>query len=278
MMAKKTVFLTLVVLIAGSVFWLTVKALSAASAGPAIQAQDSCIQPTGKAIQACREMEQHILAATVRIELAGWIVAGNESSYQIENAVGHATIKGGRYLVTHNHFGIPLSIRPRDGEQEVYTVVTLTNNRGEKLFEGPLSDFELAWEDAQTLVFAYKDGALFDKLGLVSAEFVDWSSVPLEVGTEVAQIDWDGATTRVDWAKVKEINVNEGVPRVLLDDDVTLGASGGGIFWQGVHVANNWMQVQQYDEDSGALVDIITKGALNSIRITGDPGQEIPSI
>jgi hypothetical protein len=278
MMAKKILFLTLVGLIVGSVFWLIVKVPSAASAEPAVQAQDSCIQPTGKAIQVCREIEQHILAATVRIELAGWVVADDESSFEIENAVGHATIKGGRYLVTHNHFGIPLSIRPRDGEREVYTAVTLTNNRGEKLFESPLSDFELAWEDPQTLVFAYKDGALFDKLGLVSAEFGDWSSVPLEAGMEVAQIDWDGSTTRVDWAKVKAINVEEGVPRVVLDDDVTLGASGGGIFWQGVHVANNWMQVQQYDEDSGSLIDIITKGALNSIRIADDPGQESPSV
>jgi hypothetical protein len=218
--------------------------------------------------QACRELERRILAATVRIELQGWSVADDESGYNIDSTVGHATVRDGRYLVTHNHFSIPLSIRPHDGESEVYTTVTLSDSSGQTLFKGPISDFELAWEDPETLVFAYKDENLFQDMGLVPAEFGDWLSIPLKVGMEVAQVDWDGETTRVDWTMVQEVDVKDGVPRLVLADDVTLGASGGGIFWHGIHIANNWLLIQHYDE-SGTLDGAMTKVALNSVPVSG---------
>jgi hypothetical protein len=203
------------------------------------------------------------------------MVSDDESGYEIDSIVGHATVKEGRFLVTHNHFRIPLSIRPRDGEPEVYAVVKLSNSRGELLFEGPLSDFELVWEDPEALVISPKEEGLLEKLGIASAEFSDWSTVPLEAGMEVGQVDWDGATTRVDWVTIQEVKVEDGVPRLVLADDVTPGASGGGIFWRGVHIANNWAMVQQF-EGSGALVDIVTKVALNSAQIAGESSQTLP--
>lgn len=274
-MAKKLLLLILVSLIARSIFWLGANVPSALSANLTVRTPESCIQPRGKAEQACRELEKHILAATVRMELVSWIVSDDESGYELDSIVGHATIKEGRYLVTHNHFRIPLSIRHRDGEPEVYVVVKLSNSSGKLLFEGPLSDFELVWEDPEALVITPKEDGLLEKLGFVSAEFSDWPTVPLEAGMEVAQVDWDGATTRVDWVTVQEVKVEDGVPRLVLADDVTPGASGGGIFWRGVHIANNWAMVQQF-EGSGALVNTVTKVALNSAQIAGEAGQTLP--
>jgi len=259
----------LVIILAGIL--LSVKADAVAplgSPGDLIQALESnitCGKPTMANADACRQIEEQILNSTVRIRIETWIVMPDESGYDIDFSEGHATVKDGRYLVTHNHFSVSLSIRPREGEPEAYGVVTLSNTDGETLFRGPLSDFELVWEDPETLVIAHKDDDFFEKLGFVSAEFKDWSSVPLATGIEVAQVDWNGATTRVDWAIVQEINVEDGVPWLVLSDDVTIGASGGGVFWQGVHIAHNWLLASQLSE-SGALI-AVTKAALNSAQV-----------
>jgi hypothetical protein len=275
-MVKKVLLLTLVSLIAKSGLSLVIRWPLTVPAGAIVQTQESCAMPTDRVAQACREMEQRILAATVRIELQGWSVADGESGYNIDYTVGHATIRDGRYLITHNHFRIPLSIRSQNGESEVYTTVTLFDSSGELLFKGPISDFALAWEDPQTLVFVYKGEELFQDAGIVSAEFSDWSSIPLKAGMEVAQVDWDGTTTRVDWTTVQEVDVEDGVPRLVLADDVTLGASGGGIFWQGIHIANNWLLVQHYGT-SGTLTDTTTKVALNSTPVSGKLSQGLDS-
>jgi len=273
-MARKVLLLTLVGLIAKGIILFSNRAPLAVEGDPTVAAPQSCAQPKGKAVQACRELEQRILAATVRIELQSWKVADDESGYDIDYKVSHATIKDSRYLVTHNHYSIPLAIRPQDGEPEVYVAVTLSDSSGETLFKGSISDFELAWEDPETLILAYKGEDLFQDKGMVSAEFSDWSTVPLKAGMEVAQVDWDGATTRVDWTTVQEVNVEDGVPRLVLADGVTLGASGGGIFWHGIHIANNWLLVQHYGE-LGALTDTMTKVALNSAPVTSGPSQAL---
>jgi hypothetical protein len=276
MMVKKVLLLTLVSLIAKSGLSFVSRMPLTVLAEAFVQTQESCAQPTGEMAHTCRELEQRILAATVRIELQGWTVADDESSYDIDYTVGHATVRDGRYLITHNHFRIPLSIRPQDGESEVYTSVILSDSNGETFFKGPISDFELAWEDPETLVFAYKDEKPFQDAGIISAEFSDWSSIPLKVGMEVAQVDWDGATTRVDWTTVQEVDIEDGVPRLVLADGVTLGASGGGIFWHGIHIANNWLLVQHYGE-SGTLTDTTTKVALNSTPVSGEVSQGLSS-
>lgn len=275
-MVKKVLLLTVVSLIAKSGLSFAIRLPLTVPVEAIIETQESCAQPSGKMAQTCRELEQRILAATVRIELQGWTVADDESGYDIDYTVGHATIKEGRYLITHNHFRIPLSIRLQEGTSEVYTMVTLSDSSGQTLFKGPISDFEIAWEDPETLVFAYKDEELFQDANIVSAEVSDWSSIPLKVGMEVAQVDWDGATTRVDWTTVQEVDVEDGVPRLVLADGVTLGASGGGIFWQGIHIANNWLSVQYYG-NSGTLTDTTTKVALNSTPVSGKLSQGLNS-
>jgi hypothetical protein len=231
----------------------------------------TCSNPTMANADARQQIEEQILKTTVRISIETWVVKANESGnevepgYEIEFSERHTTIKDDRYLVTHNHFSMPLSIRPREGEPEAYGIVTLFNSNGEQVFKGLLSNFELVWDDPETLVIAHKENGFFEKLAFISAEFKDWSSVTWAVGMEVAQVDWDGATTRVDWATIQEVKVEDEVPWLVLSDDVTIGASGGGIFWQDIHVANNWLLMRQIDE-SGAL-SFVTKVALNSAQV-----------
>jgi hypothetical protein len=92
-----------------------------------------------------------------------------------------------------------------------------------RLSHGEDLDAEVVAEDAEALVIAPKEDGLLGKLGFVSAAFEDWSTVPREVGMEVAQVDWDGVTTRADWALVQEVNIEDGVPRLVLDDGVAQG-------------------------------------------------------
>jgi hypothetical protein len=198
--------------------------------------------------------------------IESWIVRPDEKGYDIEYTLGHGTVMAGRYLVTHNHFEVPLNIMQRPGDAGSYGVVYLYNSSGELLHKGPLSDFELARSDVETLVFAHKEAGFFEDLGIASAGYAAWPAVMLEPEMEVAQVDWDGETARVDWVNVKEVILNNGTPRLVLDDGVLQGASGGGIFWQGIHVANNW-QLHEKIDASGAVVEAVTTVALNSAGI-----------
>jgi len=232
--------------------------------------------PTNAGAGTRQQIEERILNSTIRFYIETWIVKPGESGFDVDTVSGHGTLKDSRYLVTHNHFSTPPSGGSHQPAPDVYALVTLTNSDGQALFRGPLSDFEIVREDPETLVIAHKDEDLFQKLGFVSAEFKEWSSVPLEAGMEVAQVDWDGTTTRVDWTTIQEVSVDDGTPRLVLADDVTLGASGGGVFWQGNHIANNWLQVQELGA-SGELIDSTTKVALNSAAVAGGPSQVIAS-
>jgi hypothetical protein len=223
----------------------------------------SCGNPTPADTESCRQIEALILRSTVRFLITTWQVAPDESGYERAYSSGHGTVKDGRFLVTHNHFNIPLSIRAADGSSELYTTITLYNAAGRQLIVAPLPDFTLVWEEPETLVLAHKDDGFFEALGFASAAFAEAGAVALEAGMEVAQVDWDEDATRVDWAKVQEVEAKDGMPRLTLDDDVLVGASGGGVFRHGVHIGNNWAQIQQLDR-SGAMVAAVTWVALNT--------------
>ena len=235
---------------------------------------NSCDNPSAEKVETCQKLEEQILASTVQIVIQTWVVGENESGYYLDESVGHATVMGNDHLVTHNHFSIPLSIRQQNGDAAAYGVVKLFDAHGQKLFESPLSEFELAQEELETLVFSLKNKGQFEALGLRPAAFKEWTSLPLQPGMEVAQIDWDGATTRVDWTKVQEVKLDDGVPRLVLDDGAMPGASGGGIFWQGNHVANNW-RLEEMIEASGDVVDSVTTVALNSVEVVRWDGRPV---
>ncbi len=208
-----------------------------------------------------RLLEEQILDSTVRFGIESWVYRPADEGYDIDYSSGHGTVFEGRYLVTHNHFGIPLSFEP-GGDEGSYEIISLYDHNGRPVFKGSLSEFELVREAGEALVFAHPDEGFFEALGFHSAQFAAWDTVRLVKGTEVAQIDWDGDTTRVDWVRVKDVVLDNGTPRLVLDDGVLVGASGGGIFWQGVHVANNWLFQAKVGE-SGGTYDEVTTAALN---------------
>jgi hypothetical protein len=75
--------------------------------------------------------------------------------------------------------------------------------------------------------------------GQTPADFDTASSTGLQVGDQVAFINWDEGiigSTRVEWATVTDISSNA----VKFDVQVNFGASGGGVFFNGKHIANNW--------------------------------------
>jgi len=273
------VSLIIIILVTSLTLVIIARVVSEDTSGRTVQAtesNDASDTPASVNAGTRQQIEEHILKSTIRFYIETWTVKPGESGYGIDTVSGHGTLKDGRYLVTHNHFSTPPPGGSSEQESSDYALVTLTNSDGEALFRGPLSDFEIVWEDPETLVVTHRDSDLFQKLGYVSAEFKEWSSVPLEVGMEVAQVDWDGTTTRVDWTTVHEVSIDDGTPRLVLADGVTLGASGGGIFWQGSHIANNWLQVQALGA-SGELLDSTTKAALNSAPVAGGPSQIIAS-
>ena len=65
---------------------------------------------------------------------------------------------------------------------------------------------------------------------------------------------------------MQSVNVDEGAPRLVLADGVLPGASGGGIFLQGTHVANNW-QLEEKIGAGGVVIEAISTVALNSVGI-----------
>ncbi|GIK43942.1 MAG: hypothetical protein BroJett011_77750 [Chloroflexota bacterium] len=72
--------------------------------------ESSYANPVPQQQSECIEMEQRILAATVRLVLQRWIKNHSDDDYTFEGgSISLATIKDTRYLVTHNHHGITLS-------------------------------------------------------------------------------------------------------------------------------------------------------------------------
>lgn len=222
--------------------------------------QISCANPGPANAAYCYQMEQYILNTTARIRIESWVVKEDESGYAIDYSEGHATVKDGRSLVTHNHFSIPLSILQQgDGS---YSVIYLYNTEGLLLHKGSLSDFELLQQENESLVFTHKDANFLTQLGFTSAQFKDAGTYTIEIGSEIAQIDWDGQTTRVDWTTVTAVRLLDGTLVLVFDDDTLPGASGGGIFWNGEHIANNWRIEEQIDS-AGDTINTITIAALN---------------
>jgi hypothetical protein len=187
-------------------------------------------------------MEQRILAATVRIK---WHVEVKDNTgdgtAQTYGGVGHATIKDGRYLVTHNHFGEAMAML-HDPSKGGSTRFSIYKANGETLFHfrAPMTAFTVTPVGEETLVFDFGESRLFDLWGMASADFKAWPSLSLKPGTEVARVNWNRKTAYVEWTTIEAVIIEDGTPRVTLANSIEVGSSGGGIFWNGYHIANNW--------------------------------------
>ncbi|MDX1614413.1 MAG: hypothetical protein R3300_08890 [Candidatus Promineifilaceae bacterium] len=214
-----------------------------------------------------RQLEEQILGATVRLEITVW-APKREGGYALtDQSLGHATIIDGRYLVTHNHFSLTLA----DLNDGKLRKLSAYGPDGQPVLLGaPFHTFEVIVASAETLVFDFgtrgRLGAL-DYIGLDSAELANWDTLELKPGTQVAQVLWDGQTTSVAWVTITDVYYKDGTAVVELDSFARQGASGGGIFYQGAHIGNNWYQGTELNAVTREVSRQFTVAALNGADV-----------
>ena len=172
----------------------------------------------------------------------------------------------GRYLITHNHHTIPLSLSETGFDPDIYTRLLVFNVAGDLVNILPLTDFQIALREPQTLLLAYvgeDTDSPFGTVGLKVEQVQVGTAVLLEPDAEVAQINWDGQTTQVEWTQVTAVYPQHEPPCVELASQPQLGSSGGGIFWQGQHIGNTWLKGIRTGAANGGTCQY-SKAALNS--------------
>lgn len=217
----------------------------------------------------CRDVEEMILASTLRIEIDTSIIhIEGEGYYGSLHSNGHGTVMNGRYLLTHNHFTVPLNKLLADEFEGQFATVRLYTASGSLLWQGALTTAAVAYEDAEMLLleFQHRDGdGLFDVMNIPSAKFSAREISTVTPGEVMAQVNWDGNTAFVQWTEVKEAFYVEGVtPTLKLADCILGGSSGGGVFVHGEHIANNWSHANACLEETNDQSRLHSKAALNS--------------
>ena len=220
---------------------------------------------------ACQEQVAQILNATVRIELEYWsegqiIAETGSTQYEVAEATSHATLINKRYLITHNHF--PIS--PRELKEDASGPrlrLSLYTIQGEAILRGAsLRNFDVVAEWPETLVLDFRESGevLFKAFGVRSMPMATTAVTHLPAGTEVAQINWDGATTWVEWVRIERITAEQDVTQIILSSSVRKGASGGGVFWNGQHIGNNWTTNEVRNSVNGEVIDTYSVAAVNA--------------
>jgi hypothetical protein len=93
-------------------------------------------------------------------------------------------------------------------------------------------------------------------------------SMPLQPGMEVAQIDWDGSSSHINWVTIEAVNTDSVIPNVKLSDCLNSGASGGGVFWRGHHIGNNLSRSFKCNPELDFGTAYHSKVVLNSELVT----------
>lgn len=266
---SKQIFLIILVIAIGLAY-LGLGEHAVAMDSRTLESDSTCSSPTPERSLECHEMEQEILAATLRIEIRTWIVYVEGEGYMSYAGDGHGTVMGGRYLVTHNHFQLPLLELLADQSKSEQATVTLYTSDGQELWQGPLTAMDVAFEDSESLLLEFQDKngrGLFEALGIPSAGFVVSSQTSIRPGTEVAQINWDEERAYVQWTNVENIAEEGNTPVIRLSDCLVPGSSGGGIFWDGEHIANNWSRAYACAGATNDHVQFGSTAALNSVEL-----------
>ncbi len=237
---------------------------SLSDSGRDLENDISCSEPRPEMATICALREAYYLERTVRLEL--WHMIDQDGTRGECVDVSHATVLDGRYLVTHNHFPVPLTqLLDAPGDYAIRASVYRTN--GEIVLKDvPPTAFNLVLADEQTAVldfFEYAGQGLFEAVGVPSAMFASGETIRFAVDAELAQVDWDGETAHIDWVHLRQIVRDDGPPCLVIDNFVGHGASGGGVFWNGYHVGNNWTRVTELDSREGTVFDQFTVVALN---------------
>ena len=203
----------------------------------------SCADPIPSNVVNCQKIEQEILDSTVRLLMYTPIMYVEGSGVQIVNSNGHATVKEGRYLVSHNHYSEEVMALLQQGDPENLLTINVIDADGDIILRVPAQTVSVPVADRESIVldFGVKDGlGVFEALGLPSAQFRESSFSTVQPGMEVAQIDWDGWSSHLVWTTIEAVTTVSDTPIVKLSSCIRSGASGGGLFWQGVHIGNNW--------------------------------------
>ena len=96
----------------------------------------SCNKPIPNMQLVCTEMEADILAVTVRLVFREYALDGTGKFIQVDSSIGHGTVVDGRYLLTHNHYGLSLE-ESDDGRKRT---VSLQHTNGDPILkEAPFS-------------------------------------------------------------------------------------------------------------------------------------------
>jgi len=227
----------------------------------------SCANPIPAMVATCQAIEAEILASTVRILMYTPLMHVEGFGVRIINGMGHATIKDGRYLITHNHYDKTIFSMLGQGDPEDLITIDIFDTNGQVILQVPGQTLSVLVVDHETVVFDFgkEDGlGFFAAHGLPSAKFMAQPPMPIKPGMEVAQIDWDGSSSHIDWITINAITTLSDTPTVQLSNCIKTGASGGGVFWQGVHIGNNWSRTAQCDQGISSESAPHTSVALNS--------------
>lgn len=232
-------------------------------------AQDSerngrCHTPTPADKVYCEAQAAAILASTVRLELHRWLDEEGKRGEHITGGIGHGTVVNGRYIITHNHYGIPLA--SLEGAAGEHLRLTVYDANGVTLLESvQASTFSVAFQTEETIVLdfgTYVDQGLFEMLGIPSAPYQNWQALSLTPDAELAQINWDNNIAFVEWVSIQKLHVDGATPHLEVDNGLLKGASGGGLFLNGVHIGNNWSTTALVDGNN-ATVGSYSTAALN---------------
>jgi len=259
-----SIFIMVTLLMIAGVHTLQVSAVQ-----PRQAMQISCIRPTSDEMELqCANLEANLLAVTVRIEMHA--IYDLQGHTYTKAHPSHATIMAGRYLVTHNHFKFSLT-EPAANGQEGYIAISLRRADGTLIIDqAPLDAFTIVHADAQTLVLEFLDeqgSGLFSALGLPSANFIDWRVANLQPGIELAQIDWNGERAHLDWVQIDVLHLADSVPQLQVNNFARFGCSGGGVYWNGQHIGNNWARSIEENTATDEITRRYSLIALNSDAI-----------
>jgi hypothetical protein len=206
-----------------------------------------CAKPRENEREQCEALEAHILASVIRFEIFG---PSDDDPAVLVYRVGHGTVINGRYLVVHNHFHLDVNAFEGAFAEDIF--IDLYRADGQILLQNlhpPV--FRVVREEPETMLWDFGSGesgeGFFESLGVTSASFKGPDQVQPKPGIEVAQVVWDGQSTGIEWVTIEEVNLDGEQPTIMLGNPLQLGASGGGVFWEGHHIANNWMRLRFVD-------------------------------
>ena len=226
----------------------------------------SCLAPSAEDASACEAIESSLLNSTVRLFMYTTYMHDEEEGWGVYSSNGHATVVGGQYLITHNHHDKTIFRLLTEGDPNNQLIINIFDSQGKLLLAVPANTVGLTVVGNETVMLDFgtrADVGLFTSLGLTSAEYLVPETNGPQPGQEVAQVDWDGKTAHVNWVTIETVTTQSDTAIFKLSGCILLGASGGGLFWQGKLIGNNWSTSRACGQELGPGISHHSKVAIN---------------